>query len=56
MRADSIAGEAVLDFMFWPGGKHKLQGLGYNALFRIRLQGAISISAIDLCRTRTKAD
>jgi len=32
------------------------QGLGYNALFRIRLRGAISISAIDLCRTRTKAD
>jgi hypothetical protein len=23
MRANSIAGEAVLDFMFWPGGKHK---------------------------------
>lgn len=23
MRANSIAAEAVLDFMFWPGGKHK---------------------------------
>ena len=23
MSANSIAGEAVLDFMFWPGGKHK---------------------------------
>ena len=23
MRANSIAGEAVLDFMFWPGAKHK---------------------------------
>lgn len=23
MRTNSIAGEAVLDFMFWPGGKHK---------------------------------
>jgi hypothetical protein len=23
MAANSIAGEAVLDFMFWPGGKHK---------------------------------
>jgi hypothetical protein len=22
-RVNSIAGEAVLDFMFWPGGKHK---------------------------------
>jgi len=32
------------------------QGLGYNALFKIRLRGAISISAIDLCRTRTKVD
>jgi hypothetical protein len=23
MKANSIAAEAVLDFMFWPGGKHK---------------------------------
>jgi hypothetical protein len=23
VRANSIAGEAVLDFMFWPGGEHK---------------------------------
>ena len=23
MRANSIAGEAALDFMFWPGGNHK---------------------------------
>jgi hypothetical protein len=23
MRANSIAGEAVLDFMFWPGGRHR---------------------------------
>jgi hypothetical protein len=35
MRANSIAGEAVLDFMFWPGGKHKFgwflePGYDYN--------------------------
>jgi hypothetical protein len=35
MRANSIAGEAVLDFMFWPGGRHKLgwflePGYDYN--------------------------
>ena len=23
MRADTVAGEAALDFMFWPGGKHR---------------------------------
>jgi hypothetical protein len=35
MRANSIAGEAVVDFMFWPGGKHKFgwflePGYDYN--------------------------
>jgi hypothetical protein len=35
MRANSIAGEAVLDFMFWPGGRHRLgwflePGYDYN--------------------------
>jgi len=35
MRANSIAGEAALDFMFWPGGKHKFgwflePGYDYN--------------------------
>lgn len=35
MRANSMAAEAVLDFMFWPGGKHKLgwflePGCDYN--------------------------
>ena len=35
MRANSIAGEAVLDFMFWPGGKHNFgwflePGYDYN--------------------------
>jgi hypothetical protein len=35
MSANSIAGEAVLDFMFWPGGKHKFgwflePGYDYN--------------------------
>jgi hypothetical protein len=34
-RANSIAGEAVLDFMFWPGGRHRLgwflePGYDYN--------------------------
>jgi hypothetical protein len=35
MRANSMAAEAVLDFMFWPGGKHKFgwflePGYDYN--------------------------
>ena len=35
MKANSIAAEAVLDFMFWPGGKHKFgwfvePGYDYN--------------------------
>ena len=47
MRANSIAAEAVLDFMFWPGGKHKLGWFlepGYDYNFARGHERSIGIS------------
>ncbi len=47
MRANSIAGEAVLDFMFWPGGKHKFGWFlepGYDYSFAHGHERSLGIS------------
>lgn len=48
MKANSVAGEAVLDFMFWPGAKHKFGWFvepGYEYDFGRGHERSIGISA-----------
>ena len=54
-RANSIAGEAVLDFMFWPGGKHRLAGSWNRATITISREGTNSLSAsAAVCSSRSR--
>jgi len=48
MRANSVAGEAALDFMFWPSGKHKFGWFlepGYDYSFARGHERSFGISA-----------